>query len=164
MKKRNSAHRLAQYRNLLFSTHAILDGDVPGIMEPALVLSLVGDRSDNDGFLTMSEVFGLDLRRADLVVLSACQTALGQGKEPVAGEGMTGLTRAFMYAGARSVLGSLWVVEDASTSLLVQSFFRHLREGRSKAEALNLAKRELRANPAYSNPFYWAPFVLVGED
>jgi CHAT domain-containing protein len=109
----------------------------------------------------MSEIFNLDLN-ADLVVLSACQTGLGR---LVKGEGMIGLTRAFMYAGASSVVVSLWKVQDYSTAALMKSFYRHLRAGKGKAEALRQAKLNMIRSdiPAYRFPYFWAPFVLVGQ-
>jgi CHAT domain-containing protein len=144
-----------------YATHGALAGDIPGLMEPALVLSLpnMDDEPSDDGYLTMTEVFGLRLN-ADLVTLSACNTRMG---ETVPGEGLIGMTRAFTYAGTPSVVASLWSVADESTSELMVAFYRHLQEGEPKAEALALAKRELRRMPHYSHPFFWAPFVLVGE-
>lgn len=143
-----------------YATHGALAGDVPNLREPALVLSLPQTaQSVEDGYLTMSEIFGLRLG-AELVTLSACNTRMG---EAVPGEGLIGLTRAFYYAGTPSVVASLWSVADESTAELMVSFYRYLRDGKSKAEALTLAKRELRHAPRYSNPFFWAPFVLVGE-
>jgi CHAT domain-containing protein len=149
----------SRYRYEHYATHGALAGDVPNLKEPALVLSLPGETSSEDGYLTMTEVFGLRLN-ADMVALSACNTRMG---EAVPGEGLVGLTRAFFYAGTPSVVASLWSVADESTAKLMVSFYRHLRAGKSKAEALALAKRELSRIPQYSHPFYWAPFVLVGE-
>ena len=100
---------------------------------------------------------------ADLVVLSACETGLGKLEK---GEGMIGLTRGFLYAGARSLVVSLWKVNDTSTSVLMERFYRHLQEGKPKAEALRLAKLSLKNDPdmpALHDPFHWAPFILVGE-
>jgi CHAT domain-containing protein len=99
---------------------------------------------------------------ADLVTLSACRTGLGK---LLNGEGMVGLTRAFFYAGAKSVVVSLWNVNDIATASLMKSFYKHLQQGKSKEVALQLAKLELLkgAQRAWRHPYYWAAFVLVGE-
>ena len=107
---------------------------------------------------------------ADLVVLSACETGLGRLQE---GEGIVGLTRAFLYAGASTVVVSLWKVEDQSTGLLMERFHRRLKQGESKAEALRQAKldilqatinlKALGIPQSLAPPFYWAPFILVGD-
>jgi CHAT domain-containing protein len=97
---------------------------------------------------------------ADLVTLSACDTGLGK---EMGGEGVIGLTRAFQYAGARSVLASLWSVSDVSTADLMRRFYSHLRAGRSKDEALRRAQVELIHSSAFSHPYSWAAFQLVGD-
>ena len=107
----------------------------------------------------MYEVFNLKLN-AELVVLSACETGLGK---QLRGEGLIGLTRAFFYAGAEAVLVSLWKVADVSTAELMVRFYRHLKAGRGKAEALRQARLELLEQGRFVHPFYWAPFVLVGK-
>jgi CHAT domain-containing protein/Tfp pilus assembly protein PilF len=112
----------------------------------------------NDGWLTVAEVYGLDLSNTDLVVLSACQTNLGELSE---GDELVGLTRAFIFAGTPSVVASLWSVEDESTALLMERFYTHLRDGMGKAEALRQAQLEVREQ--YPNPHYWAGFVLSGD-
>ena len=96
------------------------------------------------------------------MVLSACQSGLGK---TVKGEGIIGLTRAFLYAGVSSVVVSLWNVQDASTAELMKQFYRHLRAGKGKAEALRQAKLNMIRSdiPAYRFPYFWAPFVLVGQ-
>jgi CHAT domain-containing protein len=97
----------------------------------------------------------------DLVVLSACQTALGR---EIRGEGLVGLTRGFMYAGARSVVASLWQVDDESTAELMKRFYQAmLKDGGRPAEALRTAQLEMSRSPRWSPPFYWAGFVLQGE-
>jgi CHAT domain-containing protein len=116
-----------------------------------------------DGRLEVHEILGLRLA-AELVTLSACETALATGyfAEIPAGDDFVGLTRAFLFAGSASVAASLWVVDDRSTLEFMQSFYRHL-DGVRKAEALALAQRELyRDQGRYGHPYYWAPFVLVG--
>lgn len=153
---------LSTYRYVHFATHGVLAEDLPYVRQPALVLSQVGDLKGEDGFLTMEEVLNLKLR-ADLTVLSACQTGLGQD---VSGEGVVGLARAFLYAGSQAVVVSLWRVEDESTALLMGKFYRHISQGLRLAEALNRAKQDLRAerDGRFAHPFYWAPFVLFGSD
>jgi CHAT domain-containing protein/lipopolysaccharide biosynthesis regulator YciM len=153
--------QLARHRYVHFATHGIL-----GVAEgqpPALVLSLVGENGErdamgvNDGFLRLGEVTNLKLN-ADLVVLSACRT--GQGKL-LRGEGVSGLARAFLYAGSRGVVCSLWSVDDQQTANLMTDMYRRLKEGSTAAHALHEAKLELiRADRA---PIYWAPFILIGE-
>jgi CHAT domain-containing protein len=151
---------LGAYRYVHFATHGILAGDVPYINQPALVLSQTADLGGEDGFLTMSEVLTLPLR-ADMVVLSACQTALGR---EVTGEGVVGLTRAFLYAGSRAAVVSLWPVDDASTALFMGRFYEHVKSGQPPARALARARQDLRAEARYAHPFYWAPFVFFGGE
>lgn len=148
---------LTTRRYVLFSTHGILGNEIPYIRQPALVLNLVGNNKE-DGFLTATEIFNMNLN-ADLVGLSACQTGLGIQS---AGEGVVGLSRAFMYAGTDSVLVSLWSVSDESTYKLMVKFFEGLNKGMDKLTALKEAKHYLLMN-GYDNPFYWAPFILMGE-
>jgi len=133
------------------------------------VLSLAGADDTYDGFLQMSEIFNLRLD-ANLVVLSACDTGTGKLRR---GEGLIGLTRAFMYAGTPSVAASLWKVNDQSTSLFMEFFYQNLKEGQSKADALRQAKKHLMQTRAWSDtvseeqsfaaPYFWAPFVLIGR-
>lgn len=151
-------HDLASYRNLIFATHGILDGAVSGIREPALVLSQIGNESPRNGFLTMSKIMGLRLD-ADIVALTACETGLGRR---LTGEGVMGLGRAFQFAGARNVLVSLWSVSEDSTTLFAERFFKYLREGKTKRTALRLARADVRRE-GYEHPFYWAPFILIGD-
>jgi CHAT domain-containing protein len=156
LKHLDKTEQLKHYRYIHFATHGILADDVPGVGQPALVLSQRG--SDADGFLTMKEVQDLQLA-SDLVVLSACQTGLGR---QITGEGTMGMARAFIIAGAPSVVVSLWSVPDESTAKLMQLFYTQLvKEHRDKGVALQLAREELRKQ--YPNPYYWAPFVLIGE-
>ena len=138
---------LGAYRYVHFATHGILAGDVPYINQPALVLSQTADLGGEDGFLTMSEVLKLPLR-AEMVVLSACQTALGR---EVTGEGVVGLTRAFLYAGSRAAVVSLWPVDDASTALFMGRFYEHVKAGQPPARALARAKQDLRAEARYAH-------------
>jgi CHAT domain-containing protein len=147
---------LDRYRWLVFATHGVFSDRIPGISEPFLALTMV--LPENEGFLTMTDVMGLELS-ADLVALPACRTGLGN---ELAGEGVMSMGRAFQYAGAKSVLMSLWSVAEASTVRLVEAFFTHVKDGRDRREALALARREIRAG-GYDHPFFWAAFILVGE-
>jgi CHAT domain-containing protein/tetratricopeptide (TPR) repeat protein len=121
-----------------------------------------GGEPGEDGLLTVAEILdrGPTLR-AELVVLSACETGLGEARDA---EGVIGLPRALLAKGARSVLVSLWPVGDRPAALLMQSFYRHWLDGpgTTRAEALRRAQEELRAHPAYSHPRYWAAFQLIG--
>ena len=109
-----------------------------------------------DGVLTAKEISTLDLRGADIVVLSACETAQGV----ISGEGVFGLQRAFKMAGAQSILMALWKVDDEATKTLMTAFYRYYCQGNNKRQALRLAQQEVRKN-GYSNPYYWAGFVLL---
>ncbi len=146
---------LLDYRLLHFATHAIMDDRNPA--RSGIVLSLV-NTGDEDGILHMNEVFNLEMN-ADLVVLSACQTGLGK---LVRGEGVVGLTRAFLYAGARRVAVSLWDVNDLTTPDFMQSFYRRMHQGEAPAAALRSTKIEMlhSDSPVRAHPYFWAPFVL----
>jgi CHAT domain-containing protein len=149
---------LKNYRIVHFATHGLLNPKRPQFT--GLVLSLIGNKS-GDGFLRTDEVFNLKLG-APLVMLSACETGLGREKR---GEGVIGLTRAFMYAGAPTVGVSLWSVSDNSTAQLMTDFYKRMLTGRgaSPATAMRAAQTAMIAGKRYSAPYYWAPFVLVGE-
>ena len=121
--------------------------------------SLNARPQSEDGLLQVYEVFNLKLN-ADLVVLSACETGLGK---EVKGEGLIGLTNAFFYAGTPSVMVSLWKVQDRSTADLMVNFYRQLERAPGKTEALRQAKLKLIQDNRYAHPYYWAPFVLVGD-
>lgn len=146
---------LTPFRYVHFATHGLLPGDAR-IDEPALVLSR--DSKTNDILLSMSEVLNLRLN-ADLVVLSACNTGSGKLAK---GEGVMNLGKAFMSAGSSSVAMSLWQVSDVSTSLLMNAFYEELLAGKPKPVALALARKKVHSS-GYMNPFFWAPFILVGE-
>ena len=180
-----TAGRFRDYRYVHFATHGLLNEDRPPYS--GLILSLssranvsastspkpvqTGQQShgvpqpeirnpqSEDGLLQVYEIFNLKLN-ADLVVLSACETGLGK---QVKGEGLVGLTHAFFYAGTPSIMVSLWKVQDRSTADLMFSFYQHLDSTKEKTEALRLAKLELIGQNRYAHPYYWAPFVLVGE-
>jgi len=147
---------LQDYRYLHFATHACLQ-KIQGIMEPFILLGQVGNQDGDNGFLTMSKVLGLKLR-ADMVVLSACDTGRGKVME---GEGVANFARAFQHAGAQSVVVSLWEVKSRVAVEYMTLFYRHLKEGKSRLEALQLARRAIKAQ--YPQPFFWAVFILHGE-
>ncbi len=158
---RAAAHgtNLSEYRYVHFATHGFLNSVNPDLS--GLVLSTV-DREGRpqNGFLLADEVFNLHLP-AEMVVLSACQTGLGK---EVKGEGLVGLTRGFMYAGAPRVVVSLWNVNDQATSELMVRFYRGvLKERRSPAAALRAAQIEMWKQQRWRTPYYWASFVLQGE-
>ena len=150
---------LRQYHILHFATHGLLNSKQPEFS--GLVLSLVDqNRQPIEGFVSLSDVYNLRAP-VDLVVLSACQTALGQ---EVRGEGLIGLTRGFMYAGASSVAASLWEVDDETTAELMKLFYANmLQKEMPPAEALRAAQNEIRQQPGWSAPHYWAAFTLQGE-
>jgi CHAT domain-containing protein len=114
-----------------------------------------------DGFLRLRDIYNLHLP-ADMVVLSACRTGLGK---KVKGEGLIGLTRAFMYAGAKRVVASLWKVDDEATAELMKRFYQHMFKGRMPAaSALNRARIEImQAREQWRAPYYWAGFILQGD-
>jgi CHAT domain-containing protein len=150
---------LSQYRIVHFATHGLLNSEHPKLS--GLVLSLVDERGEaQDGFLQLHEIFNLRLP-AELVVLSACQTGLGK---EIRGEGLVGLTRGFMYAGAARVMASLWQVDDAATAELMKRFYRRmLQGGKRPAAALREAQVEMWKRPQWQSPYYWGAFVLQGE-
>lgn len=153
------SRNLRQYRILHFATHGSLNTEHPELS--GLVLSLVDrDGKAVDGFLRLHEIYNLDLD-ADLVVLSACETALGR---EVYGEGLIGLTRGFMYAGAARVVSSVWNVDDRASALLMERFYdaMHTRK-MTAAAALRSAQLSLLRDPRWANPHYWAAFSLQGE-
>ena len=115
--------------------------------------------SGEDNFLQTEEIYRLNLH-TDLVVLSACRTALGKN---LRGEGVIGLTRAFLRAGSKSVAATLWQIEDISTADLMIDFYKHQKNGFGKAESLRQAKLTMLKQPHFAHPHFWASFVLVGE-
>ncbi|MBI4750529.1 MAG: CHAT domain-containing protein [Acidobacteria bacterium] len=151
---------LTRYSMLHFATHGLLDTDNPELS--AVVLSLVDrDRNSIDGFLRLGDIYNLKLN-ADLVVLSACQTGIGQEQ---GGEGLIGLTRGFLYAGARRVVASLWMVDDQATSELMKRFYQNMLgpEKMKPGQALRAAQLSIRKERAWKSPFYWAAFQVQGQ-
>lgn len=150
---------LAGYRVVHFATHGVIDEREPALSGLALSRVDPAGRARH-GFLGLREIYDLRLD-AELVVLSACRTGLGSS---VRGEGMVGLTRGFLHAGARRVLASLWTIEDGAAAELVTRFYRALwSDGLDAPAALRRAQRELRAERRYRDPAHWAGFVLVGD-
>jgi CHAT domain-containing protein len=150
---------MARYRIVHFATHGILNNEHPELS--GLVFSLV-DKHGNprDGFLRLYNIYNLNLE-ADLVVLSACQTALGK---QINGEGLMGVTRGFMYAGASRVVASLWKVDDAATAELMKKFYSEMiKVGRRPADALRVAQLWMQKQERWRAPYYWAGFILQGE-
>src|SRR5262249_34386462 len=165
---------LARYRVVAFATHGLLPGDLDLLTPPALALSAPDVAGiDGDGLLTLDKILALRLN-ADWVVLSACNTASGQG---MGAEAISGLGRAFFYAGARALLVSHWPVETTSARALTTDLFRRQQQspGLSRAHALQQTMNWLidhgeRVDTAsgktvfsYAHPIFWAPFMLVGD-
>lgn len=149
---------LRGYGTLHIASHTVIDNDRPALSR--IVLSRVdASGKARDGYLRLFEIYNLNLD-ADLVVLSACRTALGR---EVRGEGLVGLTRGFLYAGASRVVASLWSVQDQATAELMRRFYGNLLRGATPAAALSAAEREMASAERWSNPYYWAAFTLQGD-
>lgn len=149
-----------QARRLHFAGHGLLDEKFP--LNSALALSIPEkpEEGRDNGLLQAWEIFEELRLDADLVTLSACDSGLGK---EMGGEGMVGLVRAFQFAGARSVLASLWSVSDVSTADLMKRFYSHLRAGKTKDEALRAAQIELIQSQGFAHPYHWAAFELAGD-
>ncbi len=154
-----TSKNLNQYQILHFATHGFVNPDQPELS--GIVLSLVNkDGKQIPGYLRLADLFEQDYP-AELIVLSACETGLGKN---VSGEGLVGLTRGLMYAGAARVALSLWQVDDKGTSVLMQEFYKQmLQENKNPTQALRAAQRKLWSNPEWRNPYYWAAFTVQGE-
>jgi CHAT domain-containing protein/tetratricopeptide (TPR) repeat protein len=149
---------IARQRIIHFATHGMMDTRHPEMS--GLVLSMFNKRGEyQDGYLRLSDIYNLKLS-ADLVVLSSCESALGKD---LGSEGIIGLPRAFLYAGARSVIASLWKVDDDASVTLMKTFYSRLLRGEGPARALQGAQLEMLKKPQLSDPYYWAAFVLEGE-
>jgi CHAT domain-containing protein/predicted negative regulator of RcsB-dependent stress response len=150
---------LRDYRIIHFATHGLLNSEQPELS--GVILSLVDERGNRrKGFLSLHDIYNLELP-TDLVVLSACRTGLGKN---VQGEGVIGLTSGFMYTGAKSVIASLWKVDDDATAELMSHFYSALLKDRlPPAAALKTAKLKMQKQERWHAPFYWAAFVLQGE-
>ena len=150
---------LSEYRIVHFATHGLLNGDHPELSGIALSLVDQTGRPQN-GFLRLHDIYNLHLP-AELVVLSACDTGLGKD---IKGEGLVGLARGFMYAGAARVVASLWKVDDEATSVLMTHFYRlMLEDGKPPAAALREAQLTIWKDQRWTAPYYWGAFVLQGE-
>jgi CHAT domain-containing protein len=146
---------LSNFDFLHFATHGIVDESEPELSR----IFLQPDPDTEDGSLYAGEIYNLKLN-ARLVTLSACQTGLGKLEK---GEGVIGLSRALVYAGARNLVVSFWSVADESTAMLMKNFYNNVLSGSGAySEALRNAKLGLIKSEKYSAPFYWAPFVLIG--
>ncbi|MEG4518132.1 CHAT domain-containing protein, partial [Microcoleus sp. AT9b-C5] len=154
-----TSSNLSQYKIIHFATHGLVNSTHPELS--GVILSLVDEKGNpSNGFLRLTDIFNLKLA-ANLVVLSACQTGMGQ---IVQGEGMVGLTRGFMYAGAQRVVVSLWSVDDEGTATLMSSFYQGmLQKGLTPAAALRAAQLEMWKQEKWKSPYYWAAFNLQGE-
>lgn len=154
----NAKQNMKDYNYIHFATHGLLDEANP--LFSGIVLALPDPTGKEDGYLETHEIFNIPLS-AELVVLSACETGLGKIQR---GEGVIGLTRAFMYAGALNIVVTLWSVDDRATSILMKSFYGNmLTANKTKAEALRSAKLELIMQKEYAHPYFWAPFILIGD-
>jgi CHAT domain-containing protein len=161
--------RLDGTRVVAFATHALIGGEIKGLIEPALVLTPPSRPSESDdGLLELDDVMSLKLKQTEWVILSACNTAAPGGS----GEGFSGLTRAFFYAGTPSLLVSQWSVDDAATGQLMTYLFTAYSKGTnvSRAAALHDAMLKLMTtgdtnsgHAYFAHPFAWAPFIAVGE-
>ena len=147
---------LNNYKYIHIAAHGVLDNDDP---EYSGLLLGNGEHDQNDGILQAHEIFPRSIS-ADIVTLSSCFSGFGEIDH---NEGSMGIYRSFMIAGARSVVISLWNVEDESTSILFSKFYENLKEGHSKAESLRKAKMYLKNETQFFHPFFWAPFILMGE-
>ncbi len=150
---------LRHYRIVHFATHGLIDDE--HIELSGIVLSLVNEKGQaQDGFLRLYDIYNLSLN-ADLVVISACKTALGKD---IKGEGLIGLTRSFMYAGATRVVASLWQTDDRATATLMSRFYKGLLEDNlSPAAALRNAQLSMWKDNRWREPRFWAAFTLQGE-
>ena len=152
--------KLDKYTVLSFATHGIVANELSNINEPGLITTPPTKGTiDDDGVLKSSEIKNLKLN-AELVILSACNTASGDGSSSA--EGLSGLTSSFFYAGARSLLVSHWYVEDESTVELMKKTFDNLNNNLSLSESLRSSKISMIQNNSTSHPIFWAPFILVG--
>ena len=149
---------LTRFRLVHFATHGVVDARHPEMS--GLILSLVDRRGRRqDGYLRLGDIYKLKLS-ADLVVLSSCDSALGRDLES---EGIIGLPRGFLYAGAKSVIASLWKVNDDATATLMSRLYARIKKGESPSSALRGAQLEMVQDERWANPYYWAAFVLQGD-
>jgi CHAT domain-containing protein len=157
LQRLNSTGDLQNYKRFLFSAHGYINSSQAGLS--AIVLSQDSKTKDADGYITAIEWPSYSLK-SDLVVLSACNTAVGK---VVNGEGILGLPFALFVAGNTNTLLTLWSIDDGSTSEFVERFFTKIKAGQSEVAALSQTKREFLKHNKYGHPLYWAPFVLYGH-
>jgi CHAT domain-containing protein/tetratricopeptide (TPR) repeat protein len=148
---------LSQYRYLFFGTHGFLADKLSGVQEPTLVLTQVENKPPDDGFLSFSKVLQLKLD-AEVVTLAACMTGVGRVMQ---GEGVLNFARAFQQAGARSVMVALWNIPVDESLKFYLTFYKNLKEGKSRTEALKAARQEVRAKEPH--PYFWSGLILHGE-
>src|SRR5215217_4988185 len=158
-RKLATSAELGQYRVVHFATHGIINNNHPELS--GIALSLVDEKGQaQNGFLRLYDLYNLKLS-ADLVVLSACQTALGK---EIRGEGLVGLTRGFMYAGAPRVIASLWQIEDRASAEFMKRFYEAMLSQKLRpAAALRTAQVSMSQDPRWRQPHYWAAFTIQGE-
>jgi len=158
--KSSSQGILLKKRVVVFATHGLRPGDLPGLNEPALAMAANSDKTQSP-LLTLQDVMGLRMN-ADWTVLSACNTAGADGK---AGEALSGLARGFFFAGSRSLLVTHWSVESDSAMLLTTYTFDTYKKDQTirRDDSLRLAMLDVMKNPKYSHPAFWAPYALVGD-
>ena len=147
--------KASSFNILHFATHGEFNDRQP--LQSGLLLA---KDEENDGYLQVHEIFGMDLRNANLVTLSACDTALSK---IFGGDDLVGLARGFIYAGTPSLLATLWKVDDPATAKLMEYFYKNWKQGMSKPEALRQAQIALKNIPEFKHPYYWAPFVMIGD-
>ena len=150
---------LSDYRILHFATHGFLNTSKPA--DSGLLLSLFNEKGvPQNGFLNLDGIYNLNIS-SELVVLSACQTALGKD---IRGEGLIGLSRGFLYAGSNKIVASLWKVDDSATAEFMKLFYQNLLEKKMPVSAaLRQAKLQMKKIPRYRSPFYWSAFTLLGD-
>ena len=148
----------SNYQIVHFATHGMANDRDPDFS--MLAFTEVPDEIENE-FVYVGDLYNMKLN-ADLVVLSACETGLGEMRK---GEGVISLARGFSFAGAKSIFTTLWSVNDQATSRIVESFYKYLKEGKDKDEALFLAKKEFieEGNNLTAHPFLWAPYIFIGD-
>jgi tetratricopeptide (TPR) repeat protein len=144
-----------EFNIIHFATHGEFNERQP--LQSGLLLT---KDEENDGYLQVHEIFDMDLKNANLVALSACETGLSK---ILGGDDLVGLSRGFIYAGTPSILATLWKVDDPATSQLMEVFYKNWKQGMSKPEALRKAQLDLKNIPQFKHPYYWAPFVMFGD-
>ncbi len=150
---------LKDFRILHFATHGLLNSSRPELS--GLVFSLFDKNGiKQNGFLTLNDIYNLDLS-SDMIVLSACQTALGKD---IRGEGLIGMSRGFLYAGSKRIVASLWKVDDSATAEFMKRFYtNHLQKAMPASKALQQTKNEMKKIRRYQSPYYWSAFTLLGD-